>query len=138
MDLNLRVANDIGNSTTKMIINEKLERQPSVVKRVLTKPNVSEANVKKNVENLFDELLVHITSKAIKRDGLFMIGKRANQTADKVENMNITLGEKHKHDIPVLMTLSMNAASAVQLAFHETKELPKSLNVNLVMSTAIP
>ena len=136
--LQLTVANDIGNSETKMILNDLLIKQPSVVKRLLQKPNVHETNVDKNVANLLDELVVNVTSKGIKRNGLYLIGKRANITADQVENMNIKLGNKHKHDIPVLLTLSMIAAHSIQLAYNESKSLPSSLSVNLFMTSAIP
>lgn len=136
--MKLVVANDIGNSETKMIVNDTLIKQPSVVKRLLSKPNVMETNVEKNIANLLDELIVHVTSNAIKRSGLYFIGKRANMTADKVENMNIKLGNKSKHDIPVLMTLSMLAARSVQLAYQENQELPPSISVDVSMTTAIP
>lgn len=136
--MKLVVANDIGNSETKIIVNDTLIKQPSVVKRLLSKPNVMETNVKKNIANLLDELIVHVTSNAIKRSGLYFIGKRANMTADKVENMNIKLGNKSKHDIPVLMTLSMLAARSVQLAYQENQELPSSMSVDVFMTTAIP
>ena len=136
--MKLVVANDIGNSETKMIVNDTLIKQPSVVKRLLSKPNVTETNVEKNIANLLDELIVHVTSNAIKRSGLYFIGKRANMTADKVENMNIKLGNKSKHDIPVLMTLSMLAARSVQLAYQENQELPSSISVDVSMTTAIP
>jgi plasmid segregation protein ParM len=136
--MKLVVANDIGNSETKMIVNGTLIKQPSVVKRLLSKPNVMETNVEKNIANLLDELIVHVTSNAIKRSGLYFIGKRANMTADKVENMNIKLGNKSKHDIPVLMTLSMLAARSVQLAYQENQELPPSISVDVSMTTAIP
>ncbi|ARP44539.1 hypothetical protein GTHT12_03670 (plasmid) [Geobacillus thermodenitrificans] len=136
--MKLVVANDIGNSETKMIVNDTLIKQPSVVKRLLSKPNVTETNVEKNIANLLDELIVHVTSNAIKRSGLYFIGKRANMTADKVENMNIKLGNKSKHDIPVLMTLSMLAARSVQLAYQENQELPPSISVDVSMTTAIP
>src|SRR5207253_113908 len=136
--MHLKVANDIGNSETKMIINGALIKQPSVVKRLLMKPNVHETNTEKNIMNLLDELIVNITSKGIKRNGLYFIGKRANLTADQVENMNIKLGNKYKHDIPVLMTLAINAARAVQLDYLGAKVLPTSLSVTVLMTSAIP
>lgn len=136
--MQLRIANDIGNSETKMIINGTLMKQPSVVKRLLMKPNVHETNNEKNIMNLLDELVVNVTSNGIKRNGLYFIGKRANLTADHIENMNIKLGNKYKHDIPVLMTLSISAARAVQIAFQESKDLPSSLSTTVLMTSAIP
>jgi len=136
--LNLKIANDIGNSETKMIVNNELIKQPSVVKRLLTKPNVTETDIDKNVANLLDELVVNITSQGLKRDGLYFVGKRANITADQVENINIKLGNKHKHHIPVIMTLSMTAGYAVQLAYRENNELPSNLSLKVMMTSAIP
>lgn len=136
--MKLRIANDIGNSETKMIINSALIKQPSVVKRLLMKPNVHETNTEKNIMNLLDELVVNVTSKGIKRNGLYFVGKRANLTADQVENMNIKIGNKYKHDIPVLLTLSVSAARAVQIAYLESKELPSSLSATILMTSAIP
>lgn len=136
--MKLRVSNDIGNSETKMIIDEIAESQPSVIKRLIQKPSASDSNVEKNVINLLDQLMVHVTSNAIKRNGLFLVGKRANATADKVDNMNIKIGGKHKHDIPIVMTLAMVAAKAVQTEYSKTKELPTALDVTVTMTSAIP
>jgi plasmid segregation protein ParM len=133
----LTLANDIGNSETKMMLNSLLIKQPSVVKYLLQKPNVHETNVERNVINLLDEMVINITSKAIKRSGLYLVGKRANVTAD-ADNMNIKLGNKYKHDIPVLMTLSIIAARSVQSAYNVSKELPSTLSLNIKMSSAIP
>jgi plasmid segregation protein ParM len=136
--LNLFVANDIGNSETKMNVNEDLFKQPSVIKRVFQTPNVYETDVQKNVSNLLDELWVNINSGAIKRNGDFFIGNRANASADMVENMNIKLGNKYKHDIPVIVTLGTLAGRSVQLAYQEQNELPPSLEINVFMTSAIP
>lgn len=45
---------------------------------------------------------------------------------------------KYKHDIPLVMNLAMNAGRAVQLAYYEQKTLPKTLEVNVLMTSAIP
>src|SRR5699024_9094924 len=99
------VGNDIGNSETKTIVNDELIKQPSTIKRLLRKPNFTEDADEKNVANLLDELVVNVSSNALRRDGLFFVGKRANITADNVENININIGDKHRIDIPVIMTL---------------------------------
>jgi len=136
--MKLIVGNDIGNSVTKMYVGDTLITQPSVVKRLYVKPDVTETDVAKNIENLLDELVVNVTSKAIKRSGLYFVGKRANITADKVENMNIKLGNKYKHDIPVLMTLSMIAANSIKAAYKTSKKLPVDLKIDVGMTSAIP
>ncbi|MDT9027802.1 ParM/StbA family protein [Rossellomorea yichunensis] len=136
--MNLFVANDIGNSETKMNVNKMVFKQPSVIKRVFQTPSVHETDVQKNVSNLLDELWVNINSGAIKRNGDFFIGNRANASADMVENMNIKLGNKYKHDIPVIVTLGTLAGRSVQLAYEDQNELPPSLEVNIFMTSAIP
>lgn len=136
--MKLIVGNDIGNSATKTIVNGTLIKQPSVIKRLLKKPDFTEIDDRKNVINLLDELVVNVSSNAIRRDGLYFVGKRANVTADNVENINIKLGNKHKHDIPVIMTLSMLSARAVQLYYQEKSEVPSSLELDIDMITAIP
>ena len=105
----LKIANDIGNSETKMILSDAFLRQPSVYKRMFQTPNATETDINKAVANLQDDILVNITSKALKRNGLFFVGHRANQMADQVENMNINLGNKYSHDVPIVTTLSMIA-----------------------------
>lgn len=136
--MKLLIGTDIGNSETKMILNQELIKQPSVVKYLLVKPNVHETDHLKNVTNLLDQLVVNISSKALRRNGLYLVGNRANITADKVENMNIKLGNKHKHDIPVVMTLSMIAGRSIQNHYKETGEIPSTIEVSSKMSTAIP
>lgn len=137
--MKLMVANDIGNSETKMIVNKgQIFRQPSIIKTLLTLPTAVETDVKKNIANLLDELVVSISSKSIRTSGAYAIGNKANGLGGTVENMNIRLGNKHLHDIPVIMTLSLLAAKAVQMDFEENQKLSTNLSVNVKMSTAIP
>ncbi|MYL43981.1 ParM/StbA family protein [Virgibacillus salexigens] len=137
--MELKVASDIGNSETKMIFGENdLFRQPSVIKRLFNKPDITETDIERIVNNLLDELVANVSSNAIKRDGLYLIGKRANITADKVENINIKLGNKHKHDIPIITTLSMISARAIQLSYKENKHIPTNITLNVSMTSAIP
>ncbi len=134
----LKISNDIGNSETKMIISDQVFKQPSVYKRILNTPNLTENDIDKAVTNLQDEMLVNLTSKALKRNGQFFVGNRANQMADQVENMNINLGNKYKHDVPIVTTLSMIAEWAVQNSYKDTEQLPSTLDIKSVMTSAIP
>lgn len=136
--MELVVGNDIGNSETKTIVNDVLIKQPSVIKRLLKKPDFTEVDDRKNVINLLDELVVNVSSGALKRDGLYFVGKRANLSADRVENINIKLGNKHRNDIPVIMTLSMLSARAIQLHYQNENEVPSLLELDIDMITAIP
>lgn len=137
--MNLVVGNDIGNSETKMLVNDKLIRQPSVMKEILTQPDVTEDDEEKSVANLLDELFVNISSNAIRSNGTYFVGKRANRTAGSdVRNINIAVGRKATHSIPVIMTLSMLSARAIQMHYQEHKEVPSTLELNVDMVTAIP
>lgn len=135
--MELIVGNDIGNSETKAVINDILIKQPSVTKRLTRKPDFTDLDEETNVAQLLNNLLVHVSSNAIKRDGRFFVGERANVSA-KNENMNINLGSKYTDDIPIVMSLSMLSARAIQLHYHENKEVPSTLEVDVEMVTAIP
>lgn len=138
---NMKVAADIGNSTTKMIVEDELFSQPSVIRRLMKNPQVTETDLKKNVTNLDENLTVHITSAAIKgtANGLYVIGRKAITTdLDKVQNMNIKLGNKHKHDLPVIMILSMIARKIIKDEFDEKGELAELYSATCELSSAIP
>ena len=140
-ELKLILANDIGNDKMKIIepgMNEVI-KVPSVYKKLLKKPTVHESDVKKNIANLIDQLVVHISSNSIRFPGLYMIGERALQTTEDVRNMNILVDKKHTSDLPLIASLGYAAARAVQKEFEETGVLPKDLlKVDVLMSSAIP
>ena len=141
------VSADIGNSETKMITRydgvegSECFHQPSVIRKLIKSPQIAETNLKKNVINLDENLIAHITSSALNRhgDGLYVIGKKAMQTdLNKVQNMNIKLGNKHKHDIPVIMILSMIARTVVKDEFELNGALESSYQIDCDFVSAIP
>ncbi|MFS0891050.1 hypothetical protein [Peribacillus frigoritolerans] len=136
----LILANDIGNDKMKILEPgmEEVIKIPSAYKKITRKPQVHESDIKKNVINLLDQLLVHITSKSIRREGLYLIGERAIQTTEGVSNMDISVHEKHSNDLPLINTLGYAAARAVQKEYEKSGTLPKTLSVEVLMSSAIP
>ncbi|WP_239695538.1 hypothetical protein [Priestia filamentosa] len=114
--MKLILANDIGNDKMKILEPgmKGVVKVPSAYKRINRKPSVHENDVKKNVTNLIDQLLVHISSSSIRRDGLYLIGERAIQTTEGVSNMDIAVHEKHSSDLPLINTLGYAAARVVQ------------------------
>lgn len=136
----LILANDIGNDKMKILEPGMKEviKIPSVFKKITKKPEVHEGNIKKNVTNLLDQLIVHITSESIRREGLYQIGEKAILTTEAVFNMDISVSEKHNHDLPLINTLGYAAARAVQKEYEKSEKLPKSLSVEVYMSSAIP
>ncbi|WP_068505941.1 ParM/StbA family protein [Paenibacillus kribbensis] len=136
--MKIKVTSDFGNSTTKQKVNGERITSPSVIKRIYDLPSVTETDDEKNVANLYEELTVSITSQSLRRSGIFSVGHRANLDAIKSENMNITLGNKSDHDIPVIMNLSLTAAFAVKKHFKRYKKLPEKIEAIGTLVGAIP
>lgn len=138
------LANDIGND--KMKIRESEDPNSSVFKiesafrRLTKKPDVQELDLQKNVVGLLDNLVVNITSNAIKRSGLYAIGKKAiNVSKAGLHNMDIEFGNKHEEDFMLIGTLGFIAARTVQKAYSlNGGEVGDILSTNVYMSTAIP
>lgn len=134
------LANDIGNDKFKILEPgmKEVTKIPSAYKWLTRKPSVHETDVTKNVVNLLDQLLVNITSESIDTLGLYMVGERAIQSADDVDNMDIEMSEKHTDDLPIINTLAYVAARAVQKDFEASGQLNSKLDVDVFMSSAIP
>ncbi|PEO37642.1 ParM/StbA family protein [Bacillus wiedmannii] len=129
---------DIGNNKVKFKVDNKVEKVQSVYKRLFTPIAPSETNIEKCVANLLEELNVHITSNSIKRSGQFLVGERAMKFGKDVKSMNISEGGKYIDDLPIIHTISITAAKAIQKAYQDTKKLPKTLDVEVDLITAIP
>lgn len=140
--MNLCVGIDIGNAKTELAFESdkklQLVRQPSVISYLPRTPEANDLPLAHIMENLFDNLVVNISSPAIKRNGDYIVGKKAMQHDGIKQNMTISLGGKSTHDIPVITSLSLVAAAAVKNEFEKTEELPEALSINLKMATAIP
>ncbi len=138
MSMMFNLKADIGNSKVKFKIEDKIEKVPSVYKRLFKPLDPSETNIEKCVVNLLDELQVHITSNTIKRSGQFLVGKRAMNFAKDTTTMDIEEGGKHEDDLPIIHLVSIVAAKAIQKEFGETNTLPATLDVKVKLTTAIP
>ena len=77
--MNYVLNEDFGNDKMKVLEPglKDIIKIPSVFKRVTKVPNVQETDMNKNVVNLLDQLVVNITSYAIKHSGLYLIGEKA-------------------------------------------------------------
>lgn len=141
MKLKYVVASDNGNSTIKEIINGEFntykEIQPSLIRPILTLPTFAETDENKSVADLFDNLIVNVTSPSIKLNGLYAVGKKA-QKMGGARNMNIFVGKKHKDDIPLIASFAMIAAKGVQEYYQQKNELPDVLDVEIEYSSALP
>lgn len=138
MNMYFNMKADIGNNKVKFKIDDKVEKVQSVYKRLFVPIMPSETSIEKCVANLLDELSVNITSGSIKRSGQFLVGERAMNFGKDVKSMDISEGGKYIDDLPIIHTISIIAAKAIQKAFADNKELPETLNVTADLITAIP
>lgn len=136
--ISIKGKTDFGNSNTKMILNDKRFYQPSTIEYLDAAPSYTDANLDKLIINLMDDLVIHVASQSIKRVGLYSLGSRANLNPQNAKNMNITLGKKFAHDIPLLMDFGMTAAYAIQNYYDANKSLPTELSVTKELTGAIP
>ncbi|MCM3032531.1 ParM/StbA family protein [Niallia sp. MER 6] len=140
--MNLCVGIDIGNAKTEMAFGSEkqlqLVRQPSVISYLPRTPESNDLPLEHIMENLMDNLIVNISSPSIKRNGDYYIGKKAMQHDGIKTNMMISLGGKSTHDLPIITSLSLVAATSVKKHYDTEGELPESLSINLKMATAIP
>lgn len=135
------VGADIGNDKMKVLepSMETAFKMPNVYRKILKATPSQEYSVEKNVVNLLDQLVVHITSRSIRYSGLFAIGEKALETTEGLRNMDIYNEKKHKSDLPIINTLGYIAARAVQKDYEENKTLSKDvIEVDTCMSCAIP
>ncbi|TCI25263.1 ParM/StbA family protein [Exiguobacterium sp. SH5S4] len=135
------IGTDIGNSKTEIVIGSKDSeisfRQPSVISEVIGSQISTDQTIEQVMSDLYNNITVHISSKALNRSALYHIGSKALNAQNK-SNMNLSLGKKSENDIPVVMTLGMIAASAVKEKYEEENELPESISLSVDMATAIP
>lgn len=143
--MDYKLAADVGNSSTKAIIRLQSEgakyktlKQKTLISPNATIPTHTEEDLEVAVNDLTNNMIVHINSPALKRTGTFAVGEKATAVGRVKRNMNISIGEKHTNDIPVIMTLSMIACAAVQDHYKVNNELAKDIDVLVKYSTAIP
>ncbi|MDU0078299.1 ParM/StbA family protein [Bacillus sp. IS1] len=141
-NVELEIAADLGNSKLKMIFDrdeKSILREPSVMRRIIKQPEITETNEKKLMANIFDQLFANVSSPSIKRAGSFMVGKRAlTSTGGTLQNMNINLGKKYKEDLPIINLLTYIAAKATKDHYDANSVIPSALHVHCDLSTAIP
>lgn len=131
---------DVGNSSTKAIFadenSKKARKQPSVVGYLAKEPQFEDEEVDVLVGNLHKNIVVHITSEAIKRNGRYAVGNIGNILGG--DGFDIKKHKKADKDLTIIQPLSMLAVNAVQNEYAATKELPKALSVDVEYASAIP
>lgn len=139
-EINMKSSADLGNSTTKIIVRDgvglKARKQQTVYTHLPSIPRFEDEDVHTLVSNLHKNMVVHITSPSIARNGLYAVGELA-KSKDGTE-LDISHDKKADHDITIIQPLVMTAVTAIQNTFEQTNELPKALTINVEYATAIP
>lgn len=134
---------DCGNSRTKSIITTESGTsiqgiQQTVISFLFKLPIIESENLDKAVANLADNLIVRITSRAIKQPGMYAFGTKSDSVVGFIRNLNINVNHKHSDDIPVIATLATLASTAVQSEYAKSKKLPDEIELDVKYSTALP
>lgn len=132
--MNLKIANDNGNSEQDLIIDGNLVRQPNVYARVMAMPNLDEVNQAAVLKDLHNHLLVSIEG------SLYYIGARALESGLPCRAVEVgTDNNKLASSIVYINTLAHTAAAAVmKAAAEDEKQLEATISVTVDMSTALP
>lgn len=134
----MTVANDLGYGDTKIIINDQLVDQPSVISPVEELSNDpvdhnDDAQVKDTVENLMDRLDVTINTNR------YLVGNFSKNFSLPRETFKINSPKgKAESKLSTIIPLSYIATKAVQRAYKNKKDIFKPITVNAAMSAALP
>ena len=81
--MNLKVANDNGNSEQDMVINGNLIRQPNVFAKVASLPNMDDVKEEFVLKNIHNNLIVAVEG------GLYYIGDYALKSGKRCRNIEV-------------------------------------------------
>jgi plasmid segregation protein ParM len=131
--MNLKVANDNGNSEQDLIINGLLIQQPNVFAKVARVPNLDEVNIDYVLKNIHNNLIVAVEG------GLYYVGEYALKSGQPCRTIDVGVdNNKVESSIVYINTLAHIAAAAVRETAAEGGSLDVVLKVNIDMATALP
>ena len=131
--MNLKVANDNGNSEQDMVINGNLIRQPNVFAKVASLPNMDDVKEEFVLKNIHSNLIVAVEG------GLYYIGDYALKSGKRCRNIEVGVdNNKVDSSIVYINTLAHIAAEAVNHAATDGTLSDQILSVHVDMATALP
>lgn len=132
--MNLKIANDNGNSEQDLIIDDVLIQQPNVFAKLMRLPNLDEVNKESVLKDIHNQLLVSVEG------GLYYIGQRALDSGLPCHTIEVGVdNNKLTSDIVYINTLAHTAAAAVKKAAAEdVAKLNETITVHVDMATALP
>ena len=139
----LRVANDLGNDTAKMFINDKSFNVPSVIgtetENVEAPHFETKAEKDTYMKNFFNHIEVSVASPNVSKSNKFLLGQNAINSRASSRRFDINnFSGKSQDDLSLMLTLSTIAGARVQDAYFAGEDLKKTLNTDVVMTTALP
>lgn len=138
MKMNLKVANDNGNSEQAIIINNNLVTQPNVFSEELQFKTVGDKSPAQLMPDLLSNLFVSIDSTSLSGNGMYYIGQAAMDKGTNLINMRAGADKKSSHEVPIINTLGILAGWAVKNVFNEKGELVDKIDLEVEMATALP
>lgn len=131
--MNIRIANDNGNSEQDMVIGETGVAQPNVFARVSHLPNMDEVNPEAILRDIHNNLTVSIEGT------IYYIGQRALKSGLRCRSIEVGVdNNKVTSDIVYVNTLGHIAGEAAVLAHQSGADLNEEIVVDADMATALP
>lgn len=140
MKMTFSVGNDNGNSEHDLIIDGVLITQPNVFSKVSKMPDLSSLDDKVFVDNILSNIITTVMTPSVGGGAAasYFVGEYATQSGKLLHNIEVgAFNSKINSDVPVINTLSVLAAYAVQQAFKENPNTDK-IELNVDMVTALP
>lgn len=139
------VANDLGYSSMKISINDKVEVIPSVIgiqrKQNISKPVTfdSERAKKDYLAELAKNMDVTITSPSIKLNGRFLVGESALTAGIPIRSFDVNdFDGKSESDLALILNLTRIAAQVISDAAENDDSLTDIIKANVNLATALP
>ena len=142
MKMSFNVGNDNGNSEHDLIIDGILITQPNVFSKVSKMPDLSSLDDDSFIKNLMSNIITTVITPSVNGGaaGSYYVGEYATKSGKLLHNIEVgAFNSKINSDVPVVNTLSVLAAYAVQQAYEGDRwEKTDSVDLNIDMVTALP
>lgn len=140
MKMSFSVGNDNGNSEHDLIIDGILITQPNVFSKVSKMPDLSSLDDDAFVENILSNVITTVMTPTVNGGAAssYFVGEYATKSGKLLHNIEVgAFNSKINSDVPIINSLSVISAYAVQQAYRENKSVD-SIDLSLDMVTALP
>lgn len=139
----IKVANDLGYSYVKIRLNDESFIQPSVIAEITNETNpvqfLDQDQQDLYMKEFMDHLDVSVKSPAVEDNNRYLVGTSADTSSLATTQFDIDDSEgKSNTDLSMIITLGFIAGKAVKDYYEDKQELPKSIQTNATMATALP